>query len=194
MKTRSLALNKVLDRSDVIPPQKGIYVWKYNFDMLLNKFHENPIEAKIALSNLIEIFKVPLINGEVRSIFNIKYYYNFDNTKNNDGINIFTEEEIDDKILNEIIYLLKLYSPPIYIGKANNLKERYKSHLDSYNRAKINNDNSEKNIFTSRLINLGIEMHELLFCYNKIENLEKKSIIKIEKTLNYIIKPFGGEQ
>ena len=172
---------KIADRSNDIKDKPGIYVWFYNFKNLQEIFKKgNEKNFYSKLENLINI--LPELTGTVYSTFDIEYNLDFQPSISFKNLN-----QIKKEVLNEFLSFLEILELPLYVGRSQNLKERYIQHLGDYKR-----DSFERDIFASRMVKYKIEIEDLKFCGKYIDN--KELINDLEYLLNRVIKPIGGKR
>ncbi len=92
-----------------------------------------------------------------------------------------------------VFLLSSIFAPPLYVGKAKNLKDRYYQHIDGYGKEK----NTFNTRFTNRMkeLNITLTVRDLLFlcipltrCQNDIMK-QDESEKAIEDILMSIVKP-----
>lgn len=122
-----------------IPEQPGIYIWRYwpNFRDLDS---ESLIEALAEMQSRYPQQTENLFNSRIqidikKTPFGLKNSNDILGVKNQNKIEMFLKaikaEEDVRQVLVHVLEILLSFSPPLYIGKADNLRNRLGDHFDN---------------------------------------------------------------
>jgi len=176
-----------------VPSEHGIYGWYYNFNSL-HGFANNPDRIKKMLLDISEKLKNPefqaFISAKFGNSFKGKLEYNgkFKEKDINEKIDYLSQQEIED-----LLSILQDFTQPLYIGIAQNLKERYATHYKSITANICDADKQAGKCFGHRVQQQSIKIKELVYKF-QTSNMNRSNIEKIEYIANRFFKPIFGRR
>lgn len=192
MKVIEISHENVFPRASVVSEKSGIYAWYFNFNTLSN-FLNDKDELFSQLERISKGLSFPTISGRLKGNLGSNYSVIMNN------VDFISSEIIKTKIksfnkvtLENLFNTLNLFSYPIYIGVANNLRIRYENHLKDYTNSKANSIISDEN-FGQRLLKLNLDPRELNFKFIEFK-INRAQLETIEYIANRIFKPISGRR
>lgn len=176
-----------------VPSQHGIYGWYYNFNYL-HGFANNPDRIKRMLLEVSEKLKNPEFQAFISAKFGnsfkgeLEYNGKFKEKDINERIDYLSQQEIED-----LLSILQDFTQPLYIGIAQNLKERYATHYKSITENICDVDKQAGKCFGHRVQQQNIKIKELVYKYQTL-NMDRSNIEKIEYIANRFFKPIFGRR
>jgi hypothetical protein len=176
------------------PNKPGVYAWFIQLPKENNKR-----ERKKHLDLIVEIYEKSIELKGTHFLENYKGHLQLISHEELKSIDV--EADVNYNFLN---LSLRHFSPPLYIGKANDLATRLKKHSQLYKNRSVRivedeDENFKSNFMTRILQNREIPPEMLFLKYVALEEHESKELdveieleLYIEFLLNRILRPIFG--